>query len=348
MTLDPGYFRKVYGASPDPYGLADRWYEQRKHALTVALLPRERYGTAFEPGCSIGVLTEQLAPRCDTLLACDAVADAVATARARTAGPPGVLIAQKVIPRDWPARAFDLIVFSELLYYFDDADFKQVLRPRHRRAAPRRAPARGALAAPRARSSAHRRRGARGPGQTPAAGAAGAIQRSGLHRRGLHPRRRRPAIRGPGRRDRVIRSIGVIVPAHNEQDLLPSCLASLRRAARAVRGVPVHLVVVADACRDETAQVARRGGASVVGIGASSAGQARAAGARAILRRTRHLDPADLLASHDRRRHAGPRLLAPPAGTLRRPGLGLGRRHDRGGRLVRPTGRDRIGVPCAV
>jgi glycosyltransferase involved in cell wall biosynthesis len=92
----------------------------------------------------------------------------------------------------------------------------------------------------------------------------------------------------------VIRSIGVIVPAHNEQDLLPSCLASLRRAARAVRGVPVHLVVVADACRDQTAQVGRRGGASVVRISARSAGQARAAGARAILRRTRHLDPADL------------------------------------------------------
>jgi glycosyltransferase involved in cell wall biosynthesis len=92
----------------------------------------------------------------------------------------------------------------------------------------------------------------------------------------------------------VIRSIGVIVPAHNEQDLLPSCLASLRSAARALRGVPVHLVVVADACRDQTAQVARRGGASVVRISAKSAGEARAAGARAILRRSRHLRPADL------------------------------------------------------
>jgi SAM-dependent methyltransferase len=128
LTLNPGYFREVYGSSPDPYGLADRWYEKRKYALTVALLPRARYGTAFEPGCSIGVLTEQLAPRCDTLIACDAVADAVASARARTAALPGVLIAQRAIPRDWPARSFDLIVFSELLYYFDDADFGEVLR----------------------------------------------------------------------------------------------------------------------------------------------------------------------------------------------------------------------------
>jgi len=92
----------------------------------------------------------------------------------------------------------------------------------------------------------------------------------------------------------VIRSVGVVVPAHNEQDLLPSCLAKLRRAARALRGTPVHLVVVADACHDRTARVARRGGAAVVTTGARSVGAARAAGVREVLRRTGHLDPADV------------------------------------------------------
>ena len=92
----------------------------------------------------------------------------------------------------------------------------------------------------------------------------------------------------------MIRAIGVIVPAHDEQDLLPSCLRSLRRAARVLRGTPVHLVVVADACRDRTAEVARRGGAAVVTIGARSVGAARAAGAREVLRRTSNLDPADV------------------------------------------------------
>jgi glycosyltransferase involved in cell wall biosynthesis len=92
----------------------------------------------------------------------------------------------------------------------------------------------------------------------------------------------------------AIGAVGVIVPAHNEQDLLPSCLASVRRAGQALRGVPVHLVVVADACRDRTAQAARRGGASVVTISARSAGAARAAGVREVLRRTGHLDPASV------------------------------------------------------
>lgn len=92
----------------------------------------------------------------------------------------------------------------------------------------------------------------------------------------------------------MIRLAGVIVPAHDEQDLLPACLASLRRAERALRGTPVHLVVAADACRDRTAQVARRGGASVIRLSARSAGAARAAGAREILRRAGQLDPADV------------------------------------------------------
>ena len=128
MTLDPGHFRERYRDSPDPYRLADRWYEARKYAITVALLPRERYRAAFEPGCSIGVLTERLASRCDRLLACDAVPDAVASARSRTAGRAGVRVEQRVVPGEWPAGSFDLIVFSEILYYFDDADLHQMLR----------------------------------------------------------------------------------------------------------------------------------------------------------------------------------------------------------------------------
>jgi len=92
----------------------------------------------------------------------------------------------------------------------------------------------------------------------------------------------------------VIQAVGVIVPAHNEQDLLPACLASLRRAAGAVRGVPVHLVVVADACRDLTVRAARRGGASVVAVSARNVGKARAAGACEVLRLAGQRDPADI------------------------------------------------------
>ena len=83
MTLGPEYFERLYAASPDPWGFTTRWYEERKYALSLAMLPRRRYAEAFEPGCSIGVLTALLTPRCDRLLSWDVSAEAVRRARER-------------------------------------------------------------------------------------------------------------------------------------------------------------------------------------------------------------------------------------------------------------------------
>ena len=127
MTVSPEYFNGLYADSPDPYGLATRWYERRKYAVSLALLPREHYRDAFEPGCSIGVLTQLLASRCDRLLSCDAAEAAVRQARERTSTLSGVRVESRSLPRDWPAGEFDLIVTSEVLYYFADEDLDQVL-----------------------------------------------------------------------------------------------------------------------------------------------------------------------------------------------------------------------------
>ena len=83
MSLGPEYFEDLYARHADPWGFADRWYEQRKRALLLASLPRPRFARAFEPGCSIGVLTAELAPRCDALLATDVAEGALSAARER-------------------------------------------------------------------------------------------------------------------------------------------------------------------------------------------------------------------------------------------------------------------------
>jgi SAM-dependent methyltransferase len=126
-TLGPGYFDAMYQAASDPWGFQDRWYERRKYAISLALLPAERYRSAFEPGCSIGVFTELLAPRCDALLSCDVAATAVQAAVQRTKHLPQVRVEQRDIAGQWPAGRFDLIVFSEILYYLGDHDLEQLL-----------------------------------------------------------------------------------------------------------------------------------------------------------------------------------------------------------------------------
>jgi trans-aconitate methyltransferase len=73
----------LYRQHPDPWGYTSSWYEQRKYAITVACLPRRRYRRAFEPGCSIGVLTELLAARTDALISADFAATAVEHAKHR-------------------------------------------------------------------------------------------------------------------------------------------------------------------------------------------------------------------------------------------------------------------------
>jgi LmbE family N-acetylglucosaminyl deacetylase/SAM-dependent methyltransferase len=111
------YFAAMYGRRDDPWRLATRWYEERKRALTLAALPAPRYGTVLEVGCSIGVLTAELAGRGDRLLATDLVEPAVAAARARVAGAPHVTVAQHDVRTGVPGGPHDLVVLSEVGYY---------------------------------------------------------------------------------------------------------------------------------------------------------------------------------------------------------------------------------------
>jgi SAM-dependent methyltransferase len=126
-TMSADYFDQMYAAADDPWGFTTRWYEKRKYALTLAMLPQERYASALELGCSIGVLTEQLASRCDRLLSCDVASAAVRAAARRVTGCPGVSVEQRAVPADWPAGEFDLIVASEFLYYFGGDTLQEVL-----------------------------------------------------------------------------------------------------------------------------------------------------------------------------------------------------------------------------
>lgn len=127
MSTPVGYFEGLYADNPDPWSFASRWYDARKHELTAGALPRRHYRSAFEPGCSTGGLTERLAPRCDRLLAVDAVQTAVAAAAERVRRFPGVTVRRADLPHDWPSSTFDLVVLSELGYYFDDADLATLL-----------------------------------------------------------------------------------------------------------------------------------------------------------------------------------------------------------------------------
>lgn len=117
-TLDGGYFARIYRDADDPWGFASSDYERRKYDDTLGMLPRRRYRRGFEPGCSIGVLTERLARRCGELLATEIDPRARGAAHRRCESLAGVVVSDLFFPRDSPPGTYDLVVLSEVAYYW--------------------------------------------------------------------------------------------------------------------------------------------------------------------------------------------------------------------------------------
>lgn len=122
-TLKPDYFDDVYAANDDPWGFETKPYERAKYADTLRSLPRDHYENVFEIGCSLGVLTAMLAPHCDRLLAVDGSEAPLVRARQRCQSFPQVTLAQMQVPDQFPDEQFDLILVSEVGYYWSPDDF---------------------------------------------------------------------------------------------------------------------------------------------------------------------------------------------------------------------------------
>lgn len=116
--LDREYFEELYTTSPDPWNFETSDYEREKYRRTLDVLGDRRFRRALEAGASIGVFTEMLAARCDELLAVDVSENAVAAARERLKGYDHVRVERRTLPEEMPDGPFDLILASEVLYYF--------------------------------------------------------------------------------------------------------------------------------------------------------------------------------------------------------------------------------------
>ncbi|OZI60628.1 glycosyltransferase [Bordetella genomosp. 11] len=75
--------------------------------------------------------------------------------------------------------------------------------------------------------------------------------------------------------------IGVCIPAHNEEDTVQACLASIRKACMhpGLKGERVVAVLVLDSCTDRTAEYAGPSRVAQLRVACRNVGQARAVGA---------------------------------------------------------------------
>jgi len=116
--LEPGYFRDLYRRADDPWSFETSEYERDKYRHTLAALGGRRFDRALEVGCSIGVFTAMLAPRCEKLIGVDVSERALEQARVRLTGASGVSLELRDVAVEMPPGSFDLVVCSEVLYYF--------------------------------------------------------------------------------------------------------------------------------------------------------------------------------------------------------------------------------------
>lgn len=126
-SLTPEYFHEVYRRDSDPWNFESSPYEAAKYATTLESLPRARYARALEVGCSIGVLTERLAARCDELQSIDVSAQALERAKRRCSGLLNVTFERMSLPDQEPHGLFDLIVISEVAYYWNRSDLHRAI-----------------------------------------------------------------------------------------------------------------------------------------------------------------------------------------------------------------------------
>jgi 2-polyprenyl-3-methyl-5-hydroxy-6-metoxy-1,4-benzoquinol methylase len=120
------FFESMYAEREDPWEFASSQYERDRYAAIVRALGNRRYRRAFEPGCSIGILTAQLATFCDRVEAMDISPTAVTRARLHCKRLTNVQILCGSLLDMIPEGEIDLVVFSEIGYYFTEIQLSSV------------------------------------------------------------------------------------------------------------------------------------------------------------------------------------------------------------------------------
>lgn len=128
MTRNPvEEFEAQYREAEDPWEYETSAYEQAKYDRTIDALGDRTYPFGLEIGASIGVLTERLARRCGRLITLEPAPTAVERARRRVARIDNVDVRVGSAPEDLPEWRFDLVVCSEVLYYFSHDELPGVV-----------------------------------------------------------------------------------------------------------------------------------------------------------------------------------------------------------------------------
>jgi cyclopropane fatty-acyl-phospholipid synthase-like methyltransferase len=113
-------FLERFYKQDDPFHFNSNPYEAAKYEHTLAALGDEHFEQALEMGCSVGTFTKLLAGRVGHVLAVDISERALDQARELLSGAANVTLERRMLPHEMPTGPFDLIVCSDVLYYWPE------------------------------------------------------------------------------------------------------------------------------------------------------------------------------------------------------------------------------------
>lgn len=129
-------FDRLYALDDDPFNIESSEYEAQKALDFNALLSKPRYAAILDVGCGTGRVTRRLASIADTVHGVDFSAEAIRRGREFCADLQNVVFDTADMRAYRPARRFDLIVCSEVLYYLSGNDLELALESISAAAAP--------------------------------------------------------------------------------------------------------------------------------------------------------------------------------------------------------------------
>jgi O-antigen/teichoic acid export membrane protein/SAM-dependent methyltransferase len=108
-------YETMYQSQADPWNYHSSQYEKQKYSEMLLLLPKERFDSAIELGCSEGAFTKDLARRCNQVIALDISETALERARTENAELKNIKFHQMDIVTDSISVTADLICCGEIL-----------------------------------------------------------------------------------------------------------------------------------------------------------------------------------------------------------------------------------------
>ncbi|SDR85800.1 bifunctional PIG-L family deacetylase/class I SAM-dependent methyltransferase [Christiangramia echinicola] len=126
--IPESYFDELYSEDDDPWDFETSPYEKRKYKTTLAAIPEKEYTKALEIGCSNGVFTSMFAPECKSLLALDLNDAVLGSAKNRCKHLAQCEFLKWDVSQGLPGTGYDIIVLSEVGYYFEKSKLRSLYK----------------------------------------------------------------------------------------------------------------------------------------------------------------------------------------------------------------------------